>query len=174
GDLVPLDVLEDAVVSRGRPPLVVLGLQAVDRDDDREAEEAVPVLRNLADGARHELGVDAALRKLRQDHVELAVADERLAADDRDVERPLTVDQREELVNELLPLEVAHLTQRHAAAEMIVAVGVAARTPQRALACDLNGKSRCVPAEDASPRDKDSFHIRPLYQSLLGFLHTHS
>ena len=37
GDLVAGDVLEDAVVGGRRPPGVVLGLQAVDRHDDRAA-----------------------------------------------------------------------------------------------------------------------------------------
>ena len=54
-DLVPDDVLQDAVVGGRRAPHVVLGLQAVDRDDDRELRDRRPLLRNLADGARDEL-----------------------------------------------------------------------------------------------------------------------
>ena len=35
-----LDVLEDAVVCRGLAPLVVFGLEPVDRDDDLESRNA--------------------------------------------------------------------------------------------------------------------------------------
>ena len=107
---------------------VVLGLQAVDRHDDRAAFGIVAhSLRDLAHGARDELHVDAALRQQREQRVQLPVADERLAADDRQVKRPVLIDQLEHAVDELLALEVAHLAQRQIAAEMVVAVGVAAR-----------------------------------------------
>ena len=42
GDLVPVDVLQDAIVGRRLAALVVLGLQAVDRDDDLQAAESGP------------------------------------------------------------------------------------------------------------------------------------
>ena len=38
-DPVPGDVLEDAIVGGRRPPRVVLGLEAVDGDDDRSGVE---------------------------------------------------------------------------------------------------------------------------------------
>ena len=79
--------------------------------------------------------MNAALRQQRQHRVQLLVADERLAADDRDVQRPALVDEREDAVDQLLSLEVAHLAQRQLAAEMIVAVGVAARDS----AADIRG-----------------------------------
>ena len=41
-DAVPLDVLEDAVVGGGLPPLVVLGLQAVDRHHELQPAQARP------------------------------------------------------------------------------------------------------------------------------------
>ena len=60
--------------------------------------------------------MDAALGQLREDHPELAVAHERLAADDRDVQGAVSIHDRHELVDQLLALEVAHFAQRHAAA----------------------------------------------------------
>ena len=74
----------------------------------------------------------------RQDLVQLAKADQRLAADDRDVQRLVLVDQSHEPIDELLALVVADLPQRDAAAQMLVAVGVTARAAQRTLAGDFD------------------------------------
>src|SRR5262249_54953940 len=136
--LVPLDVLENAIVGGRRSARVVFGLQAVDRDADLQATDGRPGLRDRAHRAGHELRVDAALGELRQEHVELAEAHERLAADNREVNRILFVDDREHTIDQLLPLEVSDLTERDVAAEMTVAVRIAARAPQRALARDLD------------------------------------
>ena len=85
-------------------------------------------LGNWPHRARHDLRVDALRRELRQEHVELAVAHERFAADDRQLHRAMTRDEIEHAVDERLALEVGQLPQHDAAAEMIVAVGVAAGT----------------------------------------------
>ena len=50
----------------------------------------------------------------------------------------MAIDEREHAVDEGLALEVADLAERDVAAEVIVAVGVAARTLQRALARDFD------------------------------------
>ena len=132
---------------------VVLWLQAVNRDDDvTDADQLGPLLRDLPHGARDELHVDAALRQQRQQRVQLAVADERLAADDRHVKRPVPIDQVDHAVDQLLTLEVAHLAQREVAAEMIVAIGVAAGAVQRAFARDFDRQRRRVPASGSDPR----------------------
>ena len=144
----------------------MLGLQAVDRDDDRQPFDVAPLGGNLAHGARHELHVNPARGKQRQDRVQLAIADERFAADDRHVQRLVPIDQRDDAVDELLALEVADLPQRDLAAEVIVAVGVAAGASQRAFARDLDGKGRGISAEDAAPCSEDAFHIGTHYISV--------
>jgi hypothetical protein len=63
-----------------------------------------PLGRDRPDGAGDDLGVDAARGQLRQDVVQLAEPDERLAADDRDVNRLLLVDHGEDAIDEFLPL----------------------------------------------------------------------
>ena len=85
--------LQDAVVGRRLAALVVLGLQAVDRDDDLEARQRA-----------HSIGIGRTALvtscvwmprcgEHRQQRVQLAEADQRLAADDREVERLVLVDQ---------------------------------------------------------------------------------
>ena len=78
----------------------------------------------------------------------------------------MPIDEREDAVDELLALEVADLAQREVAAEMIVAVGVAAWTVQRALARDLDGKRWSVAGEDASPRRENTFHFPTIAASV--------
>src|SRR5262249_47983399 len=153
--LVSDDVLEDPVVGGGCAPDAVLWLQAVNRDDDRESAQAVPRGRDLTDGTRHELGVDAAGREPRQQLVELAVAHDGLAAHDREVQRAMLVDKRHDAVDEGLALEVADLAQRDVAAEMVVAVRVATGAMERALSSDFNRECWHVPCEDPSPRRED-------------------
>ena len=116
----------------------MLRLQAVDRDDDLQPRNPGPLRGNRPDRARHELGVDAAFRQTRQDLLQLAIAHQRLAADDRHVQRLVLVDERQEPIDELLTLVVADLSERDVAAEMLVAVGVASRAAQRALAGDFD------------------------------------
>ena len=88
--------------------------------------------------------------------VQLAVAHERFAADDRDVQRAVAIDERDDAVDQFLSFEIADLAQREIAAEMIVAVGVAAGAAQRALAGDFDGEGGRVAREDPTPRRKIS------------------
>ncbi len=86
-----------------------------------------------------------------QDRRQLAIAHQRFAADDRDVQRPMFVDEREHAVDQLLAFEVANFAKGEVAAEMIVAVGVATGTAQRTLAGDLDGKRGRIAREDPTP-----------------------
>ena len=99
--------------------------------------------------------------QLRQQRLELAEPDERLATDNRKVHRPMALDDVQHAVDELLSLEVRELAQHDVAAEMRVAVGVAARAAQRTLARDLDRQVRLVPCEDPAPRLEDcaAFHL---------------
>ena len=96
----------------------------------------------------------------RQNLLQLAEPDERLAADDRDVNRLLLVDDRENAIDEFLSFVVGDLSERDVAAEVLVAVGVAARAAERAFARDFDREGGIVAAEDASPRGDDAFHSR--------------
>jgi hypothetical protein len=107
GDGVSLDVLQDAIVGGRRAADVVFGLETIDRHDDLETLQRSPFDRHRAHGARHDLCVDPPRRHPWQDFTELAIADEWLAADDRDVNRAVFIDEGEEAPDELLTLEAA-------------------------------------------------------------------
>src|SRR5690606_33559709 len=155
------DVLEDTVVGRRRPAHVVLGGQPVDRHDHRQPRNGGPLGGNRTDGARHHLDVEAAGRQLRQQLVELPEPHQRLTADDGDVYRLVAIDERVHAVDERLPLEVAHLPQRRRAAEVIVAVRVAAGTTEGTLTGDFDRQGRWIPTENPPPRREYPFHAHP-------------
>src|SRR5262245_56974343 len=103
--------------------------------------------------------MNAALGELRENLIQFLVADQGLAPDDRDMKRAVLVDHRHEVVNQLLSLEVADGAQGQLdAAEVVVAVGVAAGTVKRALPRNLDREGRRVAGEDSTPGCKNAFH----------------
>ena len=98
-----LNVFQNALVGGGLAARVVLRLQAVDGDDDVEVLEGVPLRGNFAEGAGDHLGVDTAAVDLRQQRVELAVTDQRIAADEGNVHGLVLVDEGEHARDQLSP-----------------------------------------------------------------------
>src|SRR4029453_15290540 len=123
-DVMSGNVLQDPFIRRRRTPHIVLGGQAVDRDHELQPAKIAPFGRDRTYGARFDLGVNIALVELRQDGRQLAIANERLAADDEDVQRFAIVDELDESTYQLLALVVGESAQRCGAAEAVVAVGV--------------------------------------------------
>src|SRR5262249_13080710 len=148
-----------------RPPHVVLGRQAVDRHDNRDAREHAPCWRNLPDGTGYELNVNAASGKDRQNGVEFAVSHKRLTTDDRNVQWPVLVDQTQDSVNQCLPLEIAKLTKRGLATQVIVVIRITARASQRTFAGNLNGKRRMMARQNPAPRTEYAFQMAPRSRS---------
>src|SRR5580700_8713398 len=74
------------------------------------------------------------------------------------MKRTVLADQIENAVDQFLSLEVADLAKRLRSAEMVVAIGVAARTLERAFASDLYRHGGCVARQDPPPRGHDPFH----------------
>ena len=95
--------------------------------------------------------MQAARGEDRQQGVQLAEAHQRLAADDREVDRLVLVDQLQHALHERVALVVGDLAQRDVAAEMIVAEGIAARATQRTLTRDFDRQVRRAPAQDLVP-----------------------
>ena len=109
GDLVPGDVLQDPIVGGRRPPRVVLGLQAVDRDDDRQAAEC----RATRSGISRTALVTSCTWIPRVDSSGSSVFSSGSGPAARRrrsrVKRTVAIDERDDAVDELLALEVADL-----------------------------------------------------------------
>jgi hypothetical protein len=84
-DLVPGYVFENPFIRRGRTPLVVFRLQAVDRYDYVQTRNVPPRDRNLAHSAGNELYFDLHVGQLGEQDSQLVVANQRFAAHDRQV-----------------------------------------------------------------------------------------
>ena len=151
------DVFEDPVVRRRRAPHVVFRLETVDRDHDLELGHVGPRRRDRPNGAGHDLRVHAHGRELRQQDVELPESHERLAADDREVDRPLFAHDAEHAVNQRLTFEVGEVTKHDSATQMGVAVGVAAWTPKGAFTCDFDREVGTIATENLAPRTDNVF-----------------
>ena len=159
GDVVAGDVLEDAGVGRRLAPFVVLWLEPVDRHDELQPMQALPLDRDRAHGARDDLRIDAALSEHGQQLRQLAIAHERFTADNRQMERLMPIDERDHAVDECLALQIANIAQRDAAAEMLIAIGVTTGAAKRALTRDFDREVRSVPCEDPSPGAYYTVHI---------------
>ena len=70
----------------------------------------------------------------------------------------MLVDEREHAVDEGLALQIADVAQRDAAAEVIVAVGIAARTAERAFARDFDREVRSITEQDLAPSANNTLH----------------
>ena len=71
----------------------------------------------------------------------------------------MVVDRAHHAVHELLALEVPNLAQRHLAAEMVLAVCIAAGTVQRAFTGDFNRERRHISGENTAPGCDDPIHL---------------
>ncbi len=103
------------------------------------------------ESAGDELHVDTAIDKLGKQHFEFAIADERVSADDRQMERLVLVDQLEHAVDQLLSFEIREAAQV-GGAEMRVFVGVASGTAQRAFFGDFQRKAGNTADKGSAPR----------------------
>ena len=95
--------------------------------------------------------VNAHGRELRQQHVELPKSHERLAADNRHVQRLLPPNDVEHAVDEFLSLVVGQFAKHDVTAQMRVAVRVAPGASQRALARDLDREVGTIPRKNQAP-----------------------
>src|SRR5207245_1135847 len=80
---------QDAIISGGRAPAVVIGLQTINRDHQVKAFDLRPSGWDLPEGARHELHFDAHLAQARQQNIHLPEAHQWIAADNPNVHRSI-------------------------------------------------------------------------------------
>jgi hypothetical protein len=70
----------------------------------------------------------------------------------------MRLNQREKSVDKLLSFEIADLSERHLAAEVVVAIGVTARASEGTFAGNLDRQGRTITAKDSPPRGDNAFH----------------
>src|SRR5262245_43052040 len=125
-----LDVLQDAVVCRGLPSRVMFSGQSVNGNHEIHLFNRGPFDRNRTHGARHNLNVHIASFDLRKDLSDFLIADKGFAADERNVNWSIRIDQLHDAVYELFSPKIAHLAENGSAAEVLIAICVTPRTCQ--------------------------------------------
>src|SRR5688500_6910122 len=78
------------------------------------------------------------------------------------MQRAQPIDELEDAVDERRALAIAEGAQRVAAAQMLVAIGVAARAAERTFARDFNREIRAPASEDLAPGANDAVHLSTL------------
>jgi hypothetical protein len=139
-DVLALDVAQDFLVRCGLSPEIVFGLEAVDGNGDAHERERCPGTRDRSERAGHDLHMNAALDQLRQESVDLTVANQGIPADDGEVERLVSIDQLDDPSYQFLPFVVGQATQVRRA-QVVIFVSVATGAAQRAFTGDLDRKA---------------------------------
>jgi hypothetical protein len=106
--------------------------------------------------------MDTALEEEGDHGFDFAVADERVAADEGEVEGLESIDDFEDAIDKGLALTVSKAAEGGAATEVAVVIGVTARAAERAFLGNFNGQRRLLAREDFSP----GFHDLGSFQSL--------
>jgi hypothetical protein len=116
----------------------VFRLKPIYGDGKEQVIYPTPGLRDLSDGAGHKLDGYSHLAQSRQQDVQLAKAHEWFAADNGDVQRAVASSKGYDAIDQLVTLIIGERSQRPELMEVLGLESVAARTAQRALACDLD------------------------------------
>ena len=145
------DALQNALVGCRLAALIMLRLQAIDRNHHVQQFVCAPGRRHSAKRARHDLRVDAALLHLRQNLLQFAVADQGVASDERNMQRLVLIDHCQHIAHQRVALEVRKLAQFSARAQVRRVEGIAAGAAQRAFLGDLDRKGGRAAAQNTCP-----------------------
>ena len=134
------DVLQNTLVGGRFAPDIVVLRKPVHGNSHGDVFESGPLHRYRNHGAGDYDGVDSAGAKLREHFTQFPMADQRLAADQRDVERLVLVDDAEDPFDQFVAATIANLTQGNQTTQMVAAIGVASGTAERTFFCDFYGR----------------------------------
>ena len=125
--------------------------QAVNRNDNVDMLKGTPRWRDLAKCAGDDLHVNATLQQKRHKGFKFAISNERITANQRQVQRLHAIDYIQHSINQSVAFEIREIAQSFGSAQMIVIVSVATGTAQRTLASYFDGKRRGSPAQNELP-----------------------
>lgn len=150
-DFAAFDIFQDAFVGGGLAADVVVLGQAVDRDGDADARKLHPFDWDGDDSAGDHERKNIHAAQDREDAAEFFMADERFAADKRNMNGLVLADKIDDAVDECVAMEIIELTKRSLAAEVRIAVSVAAGTGERTFASDFDGEHGDFTGENIPP-----------------------
>ena len=154
-DFAAFDILENFFVGGGRAADVVVLGQPVNRDGHADARQLHPLRRDGNDGAGDDECENIHAAQDGKDAAEFFVADERFAADKRDVNRLMLANEIHHAVDERVAAEIVELAERGFAAEVRIAVGITARAGERTFTSDFDREHGDFSSENISPRGEN-------------------
>jgi hypothetical protein len=146
------DIVENAIVRSGFAARVMFGSQTVDRNRHGQAIHLRPRRGQRPERTRNELHVNTALDQLRNDALHLAIPHQRIAPDERQMQRLRAIDDLQNAVDQIVALEIAKLTKCGCSAEMIILVRVTSWTSEGALSSYFDRKGRSAARKNGPPR----------------------
>jgi len=151
-DLLPNDVFLDPRIRRRSAPPVMLRLQPVDRHHQLKIAALCPVGRNRPHRACHHLRPHASRFQPLENLAHLAVPYQRLASDNRYVQRLQLVHHLGGSPHQFVASVVTQLPQQGSVSQVLRGVCITPRTSQRTLLGDLQRQERPVSCKNPSPR----------------------
>lgn len=150
-DLLTFNVFQDTVISGRSAADIVLGCETVDGDDNGQVCQIGPFGRQGTEGAGDDLDVDAAGEQLGHELLQFTVANQRVPADDGEMEGLEPVNDLKDPGDEFLAFVVSKGAQCDASAQVGLIVCIATRATEWAFAGNFNGERGLATLEDGAP-----------------------
>lgn len=169
-DVMSADVGEDSIVGGGSAANVVLGRKAVDAYGNGEASIRGPAFWQGTESAGDNLHMKVALEKPGEQGFELAIAHERISADEREMKRLILVDDAEDAFDKFSATIVRKIAESCGRISKVpIEIGIASGTTKWTLARDLDGETGDAAFQDTAPRPQyvRNFHDTPLSNLLI-------
>jgi hypothetical protein len=116
GDPLPHDVSQNTVIRCRCPPEIVFRLQPVDGHDYVQSLQAGPGRTHCSESAGYDLHVDSARQQGGNQQLQFAIADQRVASDDRQVQRLQPINDLKNPFHQGLASSIVQVAQRLSAA----------------------------------------------------------
>ncbi len=152
--LVATNVFENPCVGGRLASGIVLRLQTINGNDDIEPLDIGPLQRDLPECTGYNLDVNATVGKHRQQAGDLAMAYQRIATYQGEMQRAVLIHQGEHTLHQIVTAFVLKLPQTQSS-DMPFFVCVTSRATQRTLPSNLDCKGRPSTAQDAFPSLND-------------------
>jgi hypothetical protein len=159
GHLMAGNIFDDTVVGGGTAAQIVLRLKPVNGNGNMETRDGSPGSRNLTESTGNDLDVNAALGKPGQKDIQLAIADQRITADNGEMQRAIFVHQSENIGYEGIAFVVRELPERKTFTRMTKLIGIAAGTTEWTFPGNFYRQRRASTAENPAPRTDNLLNI---------------
>src|SRR4029077_21160436 len=149
------------VVGGWLPPDIMMLGKAVHRDCDSYSRNGHPLFGNWDHGARDNHGMNTNFTQDRQQSAQFAMPNQRLAPNQRYVQRKMLPDQTHDSLNQFISTIVSEVPKCHWSSQVILAVSITTRTAERTFTRKLDRQHWGAAGKDRSPGCEEFHHSEP-------------